>query len=84
MLPTQYLDFEAMGRHDFLSGDITNPKYNLRFNNKDIVYTYLPAPALFDYDSKRRYYVHEGEAHAHNAEVEAARAEAAAPRCWES
>jgi hypothetical protein len=80
MLPTQYLDFEAMGRHDFLSGDITNFKYNLRFDNKHIVYTYLPAPALFDFNSKRRYYVHENEGRAHNAEVEAARAEASAPR----
>jgi hypothetical protein len=33
MLPIQYLDFDAMGRHDFLSGDTTNIKYNLRFNN---------------------------------------------------
>jgi hypothetical protein len=80
MLPIQYLDFDAMGRHDFFSGDTTNIKYNLRFDNQHIVYMYLPAPALFDYNSKRRYYVHESEARAHNAEVEAARAEAAAPR----
>jgi hypothetical protein len=80
MLSTQYLDFEAMGHHDFLSGDITNPKYNLRFDNKHIVYTYFPAPDLFDYNSKRRYYVHESEAWAHNMEVEAAHAEASAPR----
>jgi hypothetical protein len=69
-----------MGRHDFLSGDINNFKYNLRFDNKHIVDMYLPAPALFDYNSKRIYYVSESEARAHNAEFEAARAEADAPR----
>ena len=41
----------------------------------------LPAPALFDYHGKGRYYVLESEARAYNAEVEAARwAEEAAPR----
>jgi hypothetical protein len=80
MLPNQYLDFEATGRHKFLIGDIPNFKYNLQFNNGHIVHTYLPAHALFDYNSKEKYYVHESEARAHNVEVEAARAEAAAPR----
>ena len=80
-LPTQYLDFEAMSCHKFLSGKVTDYKYNLRYNKETIVYTYLPAPALFDYHSKGRYYVLESKARAHNAEVVAAwQAEAAAPR----
>ena len=41
----------------------------------------LPAPALFEYHSKGRYFVLESEARAHSATVEAARqAEASAPR----
>jgi hypothetical protein len=44
------------------------------------VHTYLPAPALFDFNSKGRHFVLKSKARAHNAEVEAARAEAAAPR----
>jgi hypothetical protein len=81
ILPTQYLDFGAMKRHKFLTGIIDNYTYNLRFHKEPIVPVVLPAPALFDYDSKRRYYVLEREARAYNAEVEAARrAEMVAPR----
>ena len=55
--------------------------YNLLFNQTSVVHTYLPAPALFDYHNKGRYYVLESEARVHNAAVEAARrAEASAPR----
>ena len=68
ILPTQYLDFDAL-----------NFTYNLLFNQTSIVHTYLRAPALFDYHSKGRYFVLESEARAHNAAVEAARqAEASA------
>jgi hypothetical protein len=81
ILPTQYLDFEAMKRHKFLKGTITNYTYNLRFNKDPIVPVALPAPALFDYHSKRRYYIPESEACEYNVVVEAARrAEEAAPR----
>ena len=37
-LPTQYLDFEAMKRHKFLKGTITDYTYNLRFNKEPIVH----------------------------------------------
>ena len=51
------------------------------FNQSHVVDTYLPAPALFDYNNKERYFVLESEARAHNAAVVAARqAEASAPR----
>ena len=62
-----------MKRHKFHTGTVTNYTYNLRFNKKDIVPVALPAPALFDFHSRGRYYVFESEPHAHNAEVEAAR-----------
>jgi hypothetical protein len=73
ILPTQYLDFEAMKRYTFLKGKIDDYTYNLRFNKKSIVHTFSPAPARFDYHSKVRYYVLKSEARAHNAEVMAAR-----------
>ena len=70
-----------MKRHKILSGEAHNFTYNLLFNKKSIVDTFLPAPALFDVHSKGRYFVLESEACAHNAEVVAARrAEEAAPR----
>ena len=85
ILPTQYLDFEAMKRHKFLKGEINDYTCNLRFNKESIVHTFLPAPALFDFHSKGRYYVLESEARAHNAEVVAARrAEEASPRTFMS
>ena len=72
ILRTQYLDFEAMKRHKFLKGEITDYTYNLMFNKEPIVPIVLPAPALFDYHSKGRYYVFESKARAHNAMVVAA------------
>ena len=81
ILPTQYLDFDAMKRHKILRDDPHNFTYNLTFNKDSMVDTYLPAPALFDVHNRGRYYVLESEARAHNAAVVAARrAEASAPR----
>ena len=81
ILPTQYLDFDAMKDHKILKGDIHIFTYKLLFNQASVVHTYLPAPALFDYHSKGRYFALESEARAHNAAVEAAQqAEASAPR----
>ena len=81
ILPTQYLDFDAMKRHKILRGDPHNFTYKLLFNQDSVVHTYFLAPALFDAHSRGRYYVLESEARAHNAAVVAARrAEASAPR----
>jgi hypothetical protein len=72
-------------RHKFLKGEINDYTYNLLFNKVSVVHTFLPAPALFDFHSKRRYYVFENETRAHNAEVVATRqAEEAAPRAFVS
>jgi len=76
----QYVDFDALKSHKILKGKIHNFTYNLLFNQTFVVHTYLPAPALFYYHSKGRYFVLESEAGAHNATVEAARqTEASAP-----
>ena len=72
ILPTQYLDFDAMKRHKILKGKPDNFTYKLLFNQESVVYTYLPAPALFDFHSRGRYFVLESEARAHNAAVMAA------------
>ena len=77
----QYLDFDTLKDHKILKVKTDNFTYNLLFNQKSVVHTYLPTPALFDYHSKGRYFVLESEARAHNTSVEAARqAEASAPR----
>ena len=81
ILPTRYLDFDALKDHEILKGRADNFTYNLLFNQSHVVDTYLHAPALFDYNSRETYFVLESKAQAHNAAVMAARqAEASAPR----
>ena len=81
ILPTQYSDFDTLNDHKILKGKVDNFTYNLLFNQKSVVHTYLPTPALFDYHNKGRHFVLESEARAHNAAVVATRqAEASAPR----
>jgi len=67
ILPTQYFDFGAMKNHKILTGDIHNFTYKLFFNQDSVVYTYFPAPALFDYHNKGRYFVLESEARARSS-----------------
>ena len=55
ILPTRYLDFDALKEHKILSGRDDNFTYNLFFNQSHVVDTYLPAPALFDYHNKGIY-----------------------------
>jgi hypothetical protein len=81
--PKVYLDRQSMVHHQFLDGENTTMDipYNMVFSVRTHDITPLPAPALFDYHSKGRYYVLESKAHAHNSEVVAVRrAEEAAPR----
>ena len=81
ILPTQYLDFDAMKHHKILKGDPHNFTYKLLLNKDPMVETYFPAPALFNVHNRGRYYVLESEARAHNAAVVAAwQAEAPARR----
>ena len=55
ILPTQYLDFDALQDHKILKGRADNFTYKFLFNQSHVVDTYFPAPALFDYHSKGRY-----------------------------
>ena len=67
--------------HKILKGEPHKFTYKLLFDQDSVVYTNLPAPALFDYHSRGRYFVLESEVRAHNTVVVAARqAEASAPR----
>ena len=54
ILPTRYLDFDALKDHKILKGRADNFTYNLLFNQSHVVDTYLHAPALFDYHNKER------------------------------
>ena len=75
------IDFDALKEHKILKGSADNFTYNLLFNQSHVVDTYLPAPTLFDYNSKERYFFLESESRAHNAAVLAAWcAEASAAR----
>ena len=81
ILPTQYLDFDAMKCHKNLRGEPHNFTYKFLFNKDSVVDTYFLPPALFNVHNRGRYFVLESEARAHNAAVEAARqAEASAPK----
>ena len=81
ILPTRYLDFDALKEHKILKRRADNFTYNLLFDLSHLVDTYLPAFALFDCHNKGRNFVLESKARAHNATVVAARhAEASAPR----
>ena len=55
ILPTQYLVFDAMKHHKILSDEPRNFTYNLLFNKRSVVDTFLPAPALFDVHNKGKY-----------------------------
>ena len=69
-----------MQRHEFIKSGARNYNYNMMFDKKPIVPVILPAPALFDYYIKGRYYILESEAREYNAAIEAAlRAEESAP-----
>ena len=61
ILPTQYLDFDTLEDHKILKGKVDNFTYNLLYNQKSVMHTYLPAPALFHYHIKERYFVLESE-----------------------
>ena len=55
ILPTRYLDFDALKEHKILKGRADNFTYNLLFNQSHVVDTYLHAPALFDSVARGRY-----------------------------
>ena len=70
-----------MKHHKFIKATTNNYNYNLMFNKNPIVHVTLPAPAIFDFHNKGRYYILECEAREYNAAAKAARqAEEAAPR----
>ena len=48
ILPTRYLDFDALKDHKILKGRADNFTYSLLFNQTSPVLTYLHVPALFD------------------------------------
>jgi hypothetical protein len=73
LLPDKYLNFEAMQNHEFIKRNTHRYDYNLIFDKYCSVFVVLPAPVLFDFQNKQRYFLHENEVHEYNAAVEAAR-----------
>ena len=77
-LPPAYLDYNAMVSHHFLERNEQFLQYRLIFDKRRAVHVTLPAPALFNYQAKRRYVVTREEATEYERRTEAARCRAAA------
>ena len=77
-LPPAYLDHNAMLSHQFLERNDQFLQYRLIFDRRRAVHITLPAPALFDYQAKRRYVITREEANEYERRTEAARLHAAA------
>ena len=67
-----------MVSHHFLERNEQFLQYRLIFDRRRAVHVTLPAPALFDYQAKRRYVVTREEAAEYKRRTEAARRHAAA------
>jgi hypothetical protein len=61
-----------MQNHEFIKRNTHRYDYNLIFDKYHSVFVILPAPAVFDFQNKQRYFLHENEVHEYNTAVEAA------------
>ena len=77
-LPPAYLDYNAMVNHHFLERNDQFLQYRLIFERHRDVHITLPAPALFDYQAKRRYVITREEENEYERRTKAARRHAAA------
>ena len=77
-LHTAFLDRAAMTRYQFLERDNESLLYRLIFNRHRVFHITLPAPAFFDFQVKRRYYITRGEAEEYEREAKVARLREAA------
>ena len=77
LLPA-YLDYDAMVSHHFLVRNEQFLQYRLIFVRRRTVHITLPAPALFDYQVKRRYVITREEATEYKMRMEEARRHATA------
>ena len=78
MIPPAYLDYDAMVNHHFLRRNEQFLHYRLIYDRRNVVPVTLPAPYLFDYQTKGRYVVTREEATEYERKTEAARLQAAA------
>ena len=72
-LRTAYLDHVALTRYQFLERDDQSLLYCLIFNRQRVSHITLPAPAFFDFQVKRRYYITRAEAEEYEREAKVAR-----------
>ena len=77
LLPV-YLDYNAMVSPHFLERNEQFLQYRLIFDRRCSIHVTLPAPALFDYQAKRRYVITRQEANKYERRAEAARRQDAA------
>ena len=75
-LPPAYLDYNAMVNHHFLERNEQFLQYRLIFDKRRTVHITLPAPALFDYQTKGRYVITREEANEYERRTEEARLQA--------
>lgn len=68
-LHTAFLDRVALTRYQFLEMDDESHLYHLIFNRQRVFHITLPAPAFFDFQVKRRYYITRGEAQEYEREA---------------
>lgn len=71
-LRTAYLDRVALTCYQFRERDHGSLLYRLIFNRQRVFHITLPAPAFFDFQVKRRYYITIGEAEEYEREATAA------------
>ena len=77
-LPPAYLDYDSMASHQFVERPESPLLYRLIFNKRHVVRITLPAPALFDSQTKGRYTITREEADEYERRAEAARRHTAA------
>ena len=78
-LPPAYLDFNAMVHHQFVERNEPPLQYRLIFDRRHAVNIVFPAPTLFDFQAKGRYFITREEANEYERRTRAARLQAAAP-----
>ena len=77
-LPPAFLDYNAFVRYQFVKRNEQSLQYRLIFDRHHVVRITLPAPAFFNFQVKRSYFITREEAKKYEREVEASRLHAAA------
>ena len=77
-LPPAFLDYSFMVRYQFLERNEQSLQYRLIFDRQRVVHITLPAPAFFNFQVNRRYFITREKANEYERVAEAARLQEAA------